>query len=458
MTEFSSVEQLSGLAGEIRSSISSEQYDLGGYTEQRSKDLIHAAFSSPLPAPTEMIKCTFIVGGGKLVRSRYAEDMSKWLIAALREIGYTEDRSAAETFDSQGTFKQQHDTGQNLKYLIVYPHVACSKSGAQKADSSTTADTAVNTSSPEYIVTACELATFKEIVLSQKLVSYKQRKRLLKHLQDSSDKFKKIEEKLVTGALLDPAEQAYYDANSGADTEKIAWLQAEIKDMVDKGQLTKEEKAELLTSLDANLAAVSAEIAEAEAEKKPKKVEKLQQKKQSILARKEVVSKVTEPIRHRLKHGDEIQRLRVKLLSMQALEDKGRSMSLTLADLKVLEEKSDVEKAVSELEAASRGWLELEEDFVEMCKYEEKEAKLKYNQRVKAKQQQPAGAKKAATGTTGKTSSGVIKYATGASNSNAWMQSIGKGSGGGGGGGYTTSTAKKATSSGFASAFDSDSD
>ena len=59
----------------------------------------HAIFlSSPLTAPTEMIKCTFVVGGGKLVRSRYAEDLTKWLVAALREIGYTEDRSAAETY------------------------------------------------------------------------------------------------------------------------------------------------------------------------------------------------------------------------------------------------------------------------------------------------------------------------------------------------------------------------
>ena len=54
--------------------------------------------SAPLTAPTEMIKCTFVVGGGKLVRSRYAEDLTKWLVAALREIGYTEDRSAAETY------------------------------------------------------------------------------------------------------------------------------------------------------------------------------------------------------------------------------------------------------------------------------------------------------------------------------------------------------------------------
>ena len=166
------------------------------------------------------------------------------------------------SFDSQGTFKQQHDTGQNLKYLIVYPRVTCSKAAEPSSDSrkDASASVPVNTSSPEYIVSACELDTFKEIVLSPKLVSYKQKKRLLKHLQDSFDKFKRIEEKLVSGVLLDAAEQAYYDANSGTDSEKITWLQGEIKDMVDKGQLTKDEKSELLSSLDANLTAVNAEI------------------------------------------------------------------------------------------------------------------------------------------------------------------------------------------------------
>lgn len=35
------------------------------YTEQRAKDLITSAFSTPLDAPTEMVKFTFVVGGGK---------------------------------------------------------------------------------------------------------------------------------------------------------------------------------------------------------------------------------------------------------------------------------------------------------------------------------------------------------------------------------------------------------
>ena len=58
------------------------------------------------------------------------------------------------------------------------------------------------------------------------------------------------------------------------------------------------------------------------------------------------------------------------------------------ADLKVLEEKPDLENAIAELESASRGWFQEEADFQEMCAFEEKEAKSKYALKVKAKQNQ----------------------------------------------------------------------
>ena len=119
---------------------------IGGYTEQRAKDLIITAFSQPLPNPTEMVRFMFTVGGGKLVRSRYPDDLTKWLVAALREINFTEDRSAACTLDSQGTFKQQHDTDQNLKYLFVFPHVSIGNKGGK--ESNTAAEPELDTSSP----------------------------------------------------------------------------------------------------------------------------------------------------------------------------------------------------------------------------------------------------------------------------------------------------------------------
>jgi hypothetical protein len=205
MAQFAEIEQLSGLAGDIRSSVSSEQYDLGGYTEIRARELIITAFSKPLSAPTEMIKFTFVVGGGKLVRSRYPEDLSKWMIAALREISFVEDRSAAETFDSQGSYKQQHDTGQNLKYLIVYPKVTCA-SEAQGKPSGAENAVLLDTNSPAYIVSMASMSTFQEIVAS-KIISYAQKKAALKILQDKAEEFKAVEAKLVTGAMLTPYEQ-----------------------------------------------------------------------------------------------------------------------------------------------------------------------------------------------------------------------------------------------------------
>lgn len=438
MAEFEGKSQLSGMAGEIRSATTSEQFDLGGYTEQRATDLISSAFASPLTEATKMIRFTFVVGGGKLVRSKYNDDLSKWMIAALRDVGYTLDASAAETFDSQGTFKQQHDTGQNLKYIIVYPRVTCS----EKPVGGASREIVVDRSSPEYIACACESSTFKDMVAS-KVVSYKQKKHLLQVLQASADRFQEVEAKLISGAALTTSEQGIYDSNSGADTEKITWLQSEIKHMVDGGKLTRAEKADLIQSIDSNLAATEKEIAEATAESKPKKVEKLATKKDAIAARKTAVAAIT-PIQHRLSQSEGIQKLYQRLFPLVALEDKGRSMSLTLADLKTLEEKSDIEEAIHNLEAASRGWFVEDEDFAALCQAEASEAREKY-----LKKQAAGGPKKTTGGLGSKTGAGKSTAVSG------WGTVTGKkaasGSTGGGGG------AKKA-SGGFAAAFGDDDD
>jgi len=422
-------EHISGIAGEIRASLDSDQFDLSGYNEIRAKDLIISAFSKPLTIPTKMIRFTFIVGGGKLVRSRYDEDLTKWLTTALREVGYVEDKSAAETFDSQGTYKQQHDTGQNLKYLIVYPHVTCSKQTNNEQASTKTID--VN--SPEYIVINCDLSTFKEIVTT-KTPSWRQRKRLLKIIQDSYEQFQVIENKLVSGIALTSDEQSTYDSNPGNSSDKITYLQGEIKSLVDNGKLTHSEKQELLLSLDHNLKTIDEEIVQATNENKPNKINKLQEKKQNILTRKSVVDKIT-PINYRLVHSNEIQKLRVKLIPLLALEERGRSMSLTLADLKTLEEKSEIENKIIELENLSRGWFEDEKDFQIKCDLDIQESKVK-------------AAKLAATKKTSSTSS-----TSKSNNSSSGWSTIGTNKKSN----VNKSTTKKVSSL-YAAAFDDDSD
>ena len=436
---------IAGMAGEIRNLTESDQFDLGGYTEQRTRDLITAAFGTPLTTPEIMIKVQFVTGGGKLVRSRYDDNLTKWCLGALRDLGFEEDRSAAETFDSQGTFKQQHDTGQNLKYLHVYPHVACanSSSGRGGGEKGSAETVAIDESSPEYIVSASEVATFREIV-SSKVASYKQKMSLLKLLQKKAEEFKALEEKLVAGHQLSAPEQAQYDANSGGDMEKIAWLQGEMKTMLDKGHLSKEEKAELLKQVVDNTASTQEELAAAQKEGKAKKVEKLTEKLQKLATRKATIEAV-DPMQLRLRLGDKIQAVHMKIFPLNVLEDQSRSMSLTIAKLTILQQKPDFLAEIEGLEKASRGWFEDEETFQRKCAYEQKQAELTYNKRTNANAKKPA-AKSGGGGGGGSASRAPTTWAT-----------VGKSSGAG----VKTSrnAAKKSNlAGGFASAFGGDSD
>jgi hypothetical protein len=61
------------------------------------------------------------------VRHKYAEELPRWLSAALRApppagAGFAEDRGAA--LGDARVFKHQHDLGQNLLYMHVFPPTA----------------------------------------------------------------------------------------------------------------------------------------------------------------------------------------------------------------------------------------------------------------------------------------------------------------------------------------------
>lgn len=344
----------SGMAGEIRASMTSEQFDLAGYSESRVTDLLTQAFGSILDAPTSMVKFTFVVGGGKLVRGKYAEEMPKWVNAALRTCEYEYDNSAAETLDSQGSFKQQHDTGKNLIYIIVYPKITWRPESEKEAAED--AGEVIDSSSPEYMVVASTLEVFEDI-LDRKIEFWRQRKQCLKILQDAKAEFDEIAAKMMGGKLLDPVEQAKYDANSGEDDAKILFLQNEIKTMVDEGELLISEKDEVLANMNKNLA-------EAETAGQAKRVE-------TIKGRKAALEKL-QPLEPRLRLGEKIQKFRLKLLALKALEEKQKNMSLTMADLQALGEKGEIEETVEELERKSRCWFETDEDFVLRCAYEVK--------------------------------------------------------------------------------------
>lgn len=383
-----------------------------------------------------MLTLKFIVGGGKNVRSKYSDDLPKWVNAALRSISFENDNSAAETFDSQGTFKRQHDTGKDLIFFNVFPHVACSSAKDSSDGKDAKTEPVLDTRSPEYLCMAAEMETFKEIVQS-KLPFWRQRKACLKKLQEMHEEFRAVEQKMCTGQPLSSLETAIFEINSAQDEEKIAYLQAEIKKLVDSGELIANERDDLLKTLESNMT-------EASNQGQTKKYE-------NIKARYDALEK-SKPIVGRLRLGDQIQKLHMKLFPIVALEDKGRSMSLTIADLTTISEKDDIEEKLRGLIRASRGWFERDEDFDERCVHEEKLAKKRYDatKGSSAKKGSGLGSKGRTAGT--QAVRGKNMYATAGS----WT-SIGKqNSGGGTGRAPSVGVPRKAAS--FADAFGEDSD
>ncbi|EQC31244.1 hypothetical protein SDRG_11165 [Saprolegnia diclina VS20] len=375
---------MSGLAGEIRAATESEQFDLGGYTEARTRDLVVAAFGAAFEI-SEMLRFTFVVGGGKLVRSRYPEELPKWMANALRDVGFVEDRSAACTMDCQGMFKQQHDTGQNLKTILVFPKVVATATGGKTAAAAPIAIPSVD-ETPELLMLSCEVDDFIKTLVPLELPSWRQKKRAVKFIQDAMAEFALLEAKMVRGEILDAAEQAAYDGNAGqeANDAKIAHLQAEIKRMVDEKQLTASEKKELVATVTANVDALTAELENLSIAKQKEKATTKLQALEKRLAHVQSIS----PITHPLRHAAQVLELHLALIPLQILQEKEHSMSLTLADLKTLQGKKGIEEALYDAETASIEYFD--DDFHDKCDRVAKEAHAKYK---KAK----GGAKKPAT-------------------------------------------------------------
>lgn len=190
-----------------------------------------------------------------------------------------------------------------------------------------------------------------------------------------------------------------------------------------------------------NLKTASEELEAAKIEGKPKKVEKLTEKRESIVGKKAHISGISPAVR-RLLHADMIQKLWARLLLLQVVEEKGRSMSLTMADLKTLEEKPDIEEQILQMQNASRGWFEDDADFNAMCEAEEREAKKKFKAKVDASKSKNVNKGKVSSGTSGKSSA-----------AGGWMTTSR-----GGSKTAVSSTSTQSTRNGFAAAFGGDSD
>ena len=355
---------------------------LAGNSVDNITQTMKDAFSDPLPL-SEMIRVTFITGAGKLGRQRYSEGASKAVTSTLRELGYEEDRGASCVVECGGSFKSQHDTGKNLKTIVVFPKISGAGGGLNGGMAGLSVDDAQDESSisllpsgtPEHMVAASSMGVF-ERNWKPKCLAWSQKRGCLRALESVREMLDELDQSLLRGNPLSEQEQHLYDAVSRDDLEKKeAIVKKEMASQVEAGGITKEEKELLLLLCQDKVETLKKEVDEAVREGKSKKTAKFVALRDKAMARQEMLEKITPVPPHKLKHEPEIQKLRAEMRPLQKLEDSAKGRLLSVKETTQLGRKDEILAEIEELEEASRGWFEEDDAFHARVDYWRKVAK-----------------------------------------------------------------------------------
>mmetsp|Transcript_13290 Transcript_13290/g.31886 ORF Transcript_13290/g.31886 Transcript_13290/m.31886 type:complete len:427 (-) Transcript_13290:76-1356(-) len=353
----------SGLAASIRGSTESSTFDLGGQNVTTITNNITSAFQDPFSLQ-EMIRITFVTGAGKLGRQKYDANAAKAVTSALRELGFEEDRGASCVKECAASFKLQHDTGKNLKTVVVFPRIQESEAPASAdgtASNQASTESLIPKGSVEDLIVSTSNAVFENMTKS-KCPSWSEKKACLATLSQLKTMLDELDQKLLTGTPLTDGEQEYYDSvSSDSLDEKQGIVKDLMHSQVEQGAITNREKQQLLSQVSERLEKISAELEEAKA----KKAEKLNGMKTKLEARKQMLSGITAKPPPKLKHETEILKLREELQSLSDIVDAAGGRLLSLKESKALARKEDIEEEIADLEANSRGWFEDDESFEE---------------------------------------------------------------------------------------------
>ena len=300
------------------------ELDLAGFTEAWIEQLVAGAFDAPVRSARghhPSVKLT--IGGGKKTRARYDEDALKHLTAALRARGYADDRGASACAECQGTYKYQHDTDKDLKYLHVFPRAVHEDEG----EGGVGGGVGGVERSPEHRACTCELEEFKALC-EIKVPSFSQKRALLRRMKVMEHALNALEAKVVAMETLSEREQSMYDSMIDV-AAKIEHLQGSLDDMIKKGRLTKGEQGEIVDDLQLKLEDLNLMVKEANDEGKAKKAELLEQKQE--LVQKKIDSVLAKPpIVYTVPHERELADLKKELASLNAIVasvPKGKLMS-----------------------------------------------------------------------------------------------------------------------------------
>lgn len=355
----------SGMAASIRGATESEVFDLAGHGQDNITLTITDAFSEPLPL-SEMIRITFITGAGKLGRQKYGENAAKTLTSALRALGYEEDRAASCVVECGGTFKSQHDTGKNLKTIVVFPKIIgiVDAGGAHEGIENMNiagGESLLEEGSPEHMIALSSQAVFVRM-LQSKCQSWAQKKGCLKSLEHIKVIVGNLDSKLMSGTPLSEPEQELYDSVSmDLLIEKESCTRKEMHTHVETGRITYAERDTLRSQVEERLKTIDDELDAASG--KPKKTEKLKLTKEKAIARQKMLQDIQPKAPHRLKNEPQIAKLRAEMRPLQKLEEYAKGRLLSVKETTALARKEEILEEIANLEDASREWFEEDSAF-----------------------------------------------------------------------------------------------
>jgi len=337
------------LANEIRQSTESVEFDLQGYGAEGCEKLA-AAFEKPLPL-ADMIRISFVVGGGKKVRQKYNDGLPMLLSEALRKVGFSEDRGASLAIECAGMFKFQHNTDTDLKTTHVYPKLDREAAAAQAESAAGPVDDPL---SPQQLILHADQKTFGQMI-DVKCKSLAQRRKALEVLKAARAEITAIEGKMTKMQALTEHEQDSYDTLDATSLEeKSAWLSKQMEYMVDKGLLTAEEKRSVAAQFASKLEQLDEQLAAAEADGKVKRAEKLRGMREELQVRSAALS-AAKPIVRKFKFEQEIKTIEKRLAALAKLESSGGV--LPLAEVQKLNAKPKLLEDLAAMKSESRGWF-----------------------------------------------------------------------------------------------------
>lgn len=333
--------------------LESETFDLAGNSASTIETTIRSAFSEPLELQ-EMIRITFVTGAGKLGRQRYDDDAARILTSTLRDLGYVEDRGASCVKECAGSFKLQHDTGKNLKTVVVFPFI---KNSLEKGMNELSlkeekkGPSILKEGSPQALLAMSSMNTFEKMI-SSKCPSWSQKKACLSVMEEVKEIVQSLDDKVLKGSPLTDSEQEFYDACDLSSLEKKeTYIKSAMHKHVEEGQITSLEKNRLLEQVKEKLHGLQEEIKDAIENSKPKKLQKLQAQLQKVTERQTTLNNIHQPCPpHPLKHQPQIEKLRKELHPLLKLEKETKGRLLSIKETAAMTRKHEIEEEIIQLE------------------------------------------------------------------------------------------------------------